>query len=364
MLVPVIWIGLPRSWSWLVWAGLAGALVATVAIANLSPARFGVLAVVLIAANLLAAGIGFNPATPHPNQPVTGAIAYLRRQSPSRFVSYGAFTLPPNVGMRYGLYDARSYDQPIERHFYRLWTTAIQPGFPGAVRPHLDVPTLTPRALTALGLLSVKDILVAPSTMVPSKTGLVLAYRGRDAKVYANPGALPRAFVASSQYVVANQTRALATVESPRFYRNEVVVTDHRLPGLPTALASPGTPGGSAAIVSYSPEQVRIAVYSQQGGELVLTDDYFPGWTAAVNNTPTTIDRVDYLFRGVHVGPGASIVTFRYRPAGWTAGWITSVIALIAWLALLVYAIRTRRRDRASRPRRVAQRSARAATSR
>ena len=341
MAVPPVWVGLAKSWSWLVVSALAGGLVAWRIGGRLAARHFDILAVGLTAANLLVAGFGFNPASQEAVLPVTGAIAYLREHVPSRFVATGGYVLPANVGMDYGLLDARSYDQPIERRYYKLWTTAIEPGFPAAVRPHLDVPSLSERALTALNLLSVSDILVPPGVSVPPLAGLRLAYSGPDADIYANSSALPRAFVVSNQQTIAREQSQLLAVESPTFQRRSVVVTDHPLAGIP--VDAPRSSAGAARIISYAPDQVRVTVHASRESVLVLTDGYFPGWTASVNGRSANVERVDYLLRGVRVGSGTSTVIFRYQPGSWRLGWIISLIALIVWLGTLASALLQRR---------------------
>ena len=37
---------------------------------------------------------------------------------------------------------------------------------------------------------------------------------------------------------------------------------------------------------------------------LVLGDVYYPGWKASVDGDEVPIERVDYLLRGVRIGPG------------------------------------------------------------
>ena len=47
-----------------------------------------------------------------------------------------------------------------------------------------------------------------------------------------------------------------------------------------------------------------------------------------------TIERVDYLLRGVAGAAGGHRVEFRYGPASWRVGWIVSVLALLATVAV------------------------------
>ena len=345
MAVAPVWVGLPKSWSWLVVSALAGGLVFWRLTGGLGGGRFEILALALTAANLLLAGIGFNPTAVAAVLPPTNAIAYLQRQVPARFVAAGAFTLPPDVGMNYGLFDARSYDAPTERRYYTLWRTAVEPWDPHVVAPQLTVPRVTAQALRALNLLSVTNILVAHGAAVPALPGLRLVYSGRDADIYANDAALPRAFLVASQRVVAGERGQLLAVESPAFDGRRSVVVDHPLVGMNAAEGRASEPTGSASITAYAPEQVRVLVHANRPSVLVLTDDYFPGWTASVNGHQASIARVDYLLRGVRVGGGTSTVTFRYEPASWRAGWIVSLIAFVGWLGVLISALIARRRS-------------------
>ena len=69
-----------------------------------------------------------------------------------------------------------------------------------------------------------------------------------------------------------------------------------------------------------------------------------PGWKATVDGRPATIERVDYLLRGVVVPPGRHRVEFRYQPASWRAGWIISLLAILILVATTVVAWRRRPR--------------------
>ncbi len=73
---------------------------------------------VLVAADLAWAGVGYNPAIDRAvaEQPVTGAIRELQRAAPQRFVTLG--DLAQNaIPMDYELPEARGYDLPVEERF-------------------------------------------------------------------------------------------------------------------------------------------------------------------------------------------------------------------------------------------------------
>jgi hypothetical protein len=304
---------------------------------------FAALALVLITADLFRAGMGENPATTvaQAKQPTTGAIRYLQSRRPARFAGVpnllGPAPLTPNLSMRYGLLDPRGYDFPVDKRFHNFWATLVAP--PYAV---YDI-DFSPRAMRALDLVGVSDFLGPPDTPGPPVPGLTLAYDGHDARVFSNPGALPRTWIAGAQDVRTSAERALARVGSADFDPRRAVVSEARIPGLPLDRGGPAPPAGSARILRYDPERVTVAVEPSAGGELVLSDLHYPGWEARVDGRRVDVDRVDYLLRGVRVKPGDRVVEFRYRSGVWRAGWVISLLALGLMFMLAGWSLRRRR---------------------
>jgi hypothetical protein len=304
--------------SLLIWLPFAAAAVALIA---RRPRAAIALALVLTFADLARAGMGQNPAIPlsHAQTPVTGALAFLQRHEDQRFVAAGASVLPPlnaNVGMRYGLRDARGYDYPTEQHYDAFWRRAVNPPDPlGLTLPSTQART-GPAALRALGLLSVAYVLTPPED-VP--LALPLAYRGRDARVYANPAALPRAFLVGAQRVTGDQ---LGGVTARGFDPRRTAVVPSSV-GLPARAAPPGT----ARLVRDEPERVAVRTRAGKASLLVLADSWYPGWEAKVDGRDAPIVRTDQLLRGVVLPPGTHTVEFAYRPLSWRIGWIVSLLA-------------------------------------
>ncbi len=335
---------------WVIFAGAGLALVTARARHRLAGPALVLLAVALIVVDLFKVEVGFNPAIPmaHAIQPTTGAIRYLQSRRPNRFVgvetSGSAAPLPPNIAMKYGLYDARAYDYPEESRYDRIWTADLTTSFDGAP---IAAPA-TPRALSVLRLLSVADLLQSPSDAPLHLPGVRLAYSGADARVYAYTGALPRVFVVDRQQVVASANQAMTAVTAPQFDGRNVAVAEHAIPGLPTNAAGTGRAAGQARLTSYAAERVVAATSTIRPGMLVLTDDYYPGWKASVDGRPARIYRVDYLLRGVRIPAGAHTVVFTYQPASWRRGWIISAAALITLFGLALVGLWQRRRAHAA----------------
>jgi hypothetical protein len=312
---------------WMVPATLGVVLIWLRVTQRIAATPFAALAIALIAIDLFKADVGLNPAiaTSDAVQPTTPAIQRLRADRPNRFAGLAGDPMHTDVAMRYGLSDARGYDFPIDERFFTLWRGTIAP--PGCGYHFCTAgASSTPRALHALGLLSVSDLLAAPDQQQPE--GLRTIYHGRDATIYANPEALPRAFVVGRQRPVDGPDAALAAVTDERFDATKEAVTEERIPGVAA------TSGGSARLVDYRDEHVSVESNSPQAGLLVLTDSYAPGWKATVDGKSTQIHRVDYLLRGVQVGAGRHRVEFSYEPAAWRTGLIVSGVALLVLVAL------------------------------
>jgi membrane protein YfhO len=319
--------------AWLVFMGLALLLLAGRLRWRLGATAFVALACLLVVADLFKAGMGATPAidTAAAKQPDTPGIQYLRSRGLNRFVGLerplGPSPLVPDMAMRWGLYDARSYDLPVEKRYDRLWKRSIHGGGPA------DTPTtsalLTAKALPALRLLSVSDVAQDPGDPRVTSPALPLAYDERDLRVYRLPGALPRAGVVSAQRVVGGEDEQLDAVLDPRFDGRTTVVTPTPLPGL-----GQGGPAGKARIVSYTPQKVVVDATATRPSELVLTDLHFPGWKVKLDGKDADLHRVDYLLRGTSLPAGRHRVEFTYEPASFKIAWILSLVAALALAAV------------------------------
>jgi hypothetical protein len=346
---PFAWdvIRLASVFVWLLFAGGALALLLLRARGRLPAAVFVALALVLTVGDLFRAGLGYNPVIDerHARQPATGAVRYLQSRSPARYVATGL--VPQNViSMRFGLYEARGYDLPVERRFDRLWRRHVNAVFESQVDENplaipLSLLDVTRDNLRVLGLLGVTDLL-QPRREDPLRLpGLRLAYDGPDAHVYAYDRALPRAFVVGAQRVVESEDDALAAVTAPGFDARRTVVVEKRVEGLPEGEAAPA---GAARLAQLQRERVSVTASARRPGLLVLSDVHYPGWRAEVDGEPADIERVDYLFRGVRLPAGRHQVEFRYEPLSWRIGWIVSLLALVGLVVAVLAGRRARRR--------------------
>jgi hypothetical protein len=153
-------------------------------------------------------------------------------------------------------------------------------------------------------------------------------------KIYANPHALPLAWLTADLRQVGDDEQALTELAAPDFDpAHATVVTlpaDAELPRMAPSAS------GSAEITEYVPSRVRITTRSTGSMLLVTSQAEYPGWSATVDGRPTQLLNVDYAFLGVPVTDGVHTVEFTYRPLSVLIGATISIAALLVSLTAIV----------------------------
>jgi hypothetical protein len=238
-----------------------------------------------------------------------------------RYAQGAYFVLTPNASMVFGLYSLHGYDPLIPGTFSKL-LGLLGHDLPflahgNAVYPIPDGPAEPP----ALDLLGVRSLTSASDHTVPG----TLAHTGRYS-IFDLPRAFPPSFVVTCWSTLPD-AGALARMKA-------MSVADLRS----TVLLAPGTghlptppdrcdPGPDATVERYETQDVTLSVPSSNpGGLLVLSDQWYPGWTATVDGKPAAIRRADVALRAVALSPGAHRVRFRYQPR-----WPLQGLAILAF---------------------------------
>ena len=89
-----------------------------------------------------------------------------------------------------------------------------------------------------------------------------------------------------------------------------------------------------ASVVHYKPQRMEMRTRSSQERFLVLSEVYYPGWTARIDDVETRVYRVNYALRGLVVPPGEHKVVFVYAPASFRIGAICSGLGVLLLLLL------------------------------
>ena len=147
-------------------------------------------------------------------------------------------------------------------------------------------------------------------------------------RVHEMLGVLPRAYLVPEARVIEDPDQLLDSLDDPAFDpREEVLIEETPLEQVSSGVHSASME--SVRIVRYRPEEVIIEVVSDHSGYLVLTDAFYPGWTAFVNGLETRIYRANYLFRSVQLQAGSNTVRFVYRPKSLRVGVLLSALCAV-----------------------------------
>lgn len=288
-----------------------------------------------------------------PSTPITSYLQQQQSERIFRIVGVPHTTFLPNAAMVYGLADVRGYNGLYPSRVLQFaqltngnesLTAPMAAGREAEI--YIDAHKVSYDTLHDMRLLSLLNVeyILLDKQYKPSPpldlSGLeyVMEQPGlRGGTLYRNPNVLTRAFLVGMSETVPDSTAAAKRLKDPQFDPTRQVVLENL-----TELNSHLTPKASTVeFVFYEPERVRIRVESDESAWLILSDTFYPGWQATVNGQTTPIYPANLLFRAVNVPSGSSIVEFTYQPASWRWGKRISMAALVCWLAVLLYPIRT-----------------------
>src|SRR3989344_832794 len=68
---------------------------------------------------------------------------------------------------------------------------------------------------------------------------------------------------------------------------------------------------------------------------LFLSDNYYPGWKAYIDDKETKIFRANYTFRAIYLPEGSHLVKFVYQPLSFKVGVVISFLAILTILVII-----------------------------
>ena len=138
-------------------------------------------------------------------------------------------------------------------------------------------------------------------------------------RLYEVSGSLGRAFVVSALKTLASDDAVVQALRYPGGagvdLRQQALVTAADA----TGVVVPADARASRAAVSAA-SLTTLDVRAEGPGVLVVPESWDAGWSAALDERPARILRVNQSSQAVVLGAGVHRVTFRHRPRGFTAG--------------------------------------------
>jgi hypothetical protein len=93
---------------------------------------------------------------------------------------------------------------------------------------------------------------------------------------------------------------------------------------------------GTANIISYSLNKIKVDVETQSPALLVLSENYFPNWLVKINGVVNKTIPVDYFLRGCVVSAGQSQVEFFYHEKYFSILFIVCLLTIILSIIFII----------------------------
>jgi hypothetical protein len=78
----------------------------------------------------------------------------------------------------------------------------------------------------------------------------------------------------------------------------------------------------SVVIDNYSPNRIELTSISQTAAYLVLSEIFYPGWSAYIDAEKVQILRADYLIRAIPIPSGSHNIVFKFEPISFISGFV------------------------------------------
>ncbi len=298
----------------------------------------------------------FNPFVPaefvYPPAPVTTWLA--ENAGFNRYWGYGAATVEANFATQLGIYSPDGYDPLYPKRYGEFIASSRN----GTLLDEFDTTTRSDAIIASgfgekdfmensfrkkvLNVLGTRFILdrtengLTEASLPPETYTRVYSQDGWN--ILENHDALPRAFLADSYALFHSRNEFVSEFFSENFSPDETLLLESD-PGIMPVR----TLNKSATITMYTPNRVVILATSDTPQLLFLSDTYYPGWKAYVDETESTILRADYTFRAVALPSGSHTVVFAYEPESFSLGIKLSMISVGLVLAYCAFMIRKKR---------------------
>ncbi|UCC86739.1 MAG: YfhO family protein [Anaerolineales bacterium] len=277
-----------------------------------------------IAFNLFSINWRFNLEQPGPTGPFdpTPLTEFLKAQTsaarePQRIASAGLLPGGPGAASVYGLHDITG-NTPLHLDSFEAFETTV-PEWRRWQLMNVNY-VLSERDLEGPGLSQV----FPPGEAQGDKN---------QARVYAMGDPFPRAWVVHAVEIIPDPASALTRLGADELDLRQVAVVAEAL-----GIALPGPTHGSwVRVAGLASNEITLEVEAVADGLLVLSEIYYPGWRASVNDEPARLVRANGILRGVPLPQGHHTVRLWYAPLSVQVGLALSGLTLILSLVLAAW---------------------------
>ena len=139
----------------------------------------------------------------------------------------------------------------------------------------------------------------------------IIPLQGGQTVPLQNPYAYGNAWFVDNIKYVDNANQEIDAIRSLDL-RHEAVADKKFAETLGTAKKQGNT--SLVTLKKYDANELTYNVQSQNGGIVVFSEIYYPGWTATVDGESVPVGRVNYILRAINVKPGQHTVVLTFKP--------------------------------------------------
>ena len=222
-------------------------------------------------------------------------IAFLKSQQGDFRVDFRDGFTPGNMGQVYKLETINGYGATSLKQFFEFQNHHYPPG------------NVIGDLLNVRFIVSDKDLALPRVLSTPRGT------------VYENPGWLPRAWLVDNTVHKEGLDEVMLGVQGASFDPLSLAyVEDPSKRAAQTSGAS--SVKGNVTFKRDSPNQFSLGVSTEIPRFVVISQNWYPGWRAAINGVQRRIFRTNGALMGIYVDSGDSRIEFSYRPSHYSLG--------------------------------------------
>ena len=185
-----------------------------------------------------------------------------------------------------------------------------------------------------------------PDTQLKLLAGPAKNSSGSTVYLYRLPGDNPYAWVAAAKAKAADAEIVQAVLD-PRFDPRRIAVYSDTSPLAitpPAVLPEPSLITTTTSNLTPGHATIALSAPAPANASLVVSENYYPGWTATVNGAAQPVYRADYNLIGIPLPAGAQTVELSFRDAAVDRGKLITIVAVLAALVALAGGIVVDRR--------------------
>lgn len=247
--------------------------------------------------------------------------------------------LPPNMWIPYKLYSASGYDPVYPLNYSKY--LAVLSGGDTIVGRYGEIDNYKSPLFDLLGIKYLIGVKRDDRSVVDSQGKVSYLFDLEKIKQVSSVGSLtimeniqsyPRAFFVNKVLSEKNEKDIAVKIKENDYNLRETAFVLSFNENLPETNLSEN----KVEIVDYQSGKVELKTSAIQRGFLVLTDTYYPGWKAFVDEKQVKVYETDLAFRGIVVPEGEHLVKFTYDPISIKLGLIISEVGLSGLLLFLL----------------------------